>query len=162
LVAILVWLYPPEPLRRILGIEKTGAPTQSQEKPISSLPSFTGSAHEEYLQAINNNGVAEFMDFIESHVEESVYLDLEVGTEQMEQLNQPNLEGNSKVYVLVAAHPSLNYWFEIKMIVEPSDDFFYGPISVAYGQLRGRFRIMGRYGIGTGVSGFELQAQPSP
>ena len=41
------------------------------------------------------------MDFVENHVGEKVYFDLEVGSSQMDQLNQPTLEGDSKVYSMV-------------------------------------------------------------
>ena len=162
LVAIVAWLFPPEPLRKILGINQTEVNTQKQVKTPLPVPKFTGSVvNEDYSQPETQNGPADFMDFIENHVGEKVYFDLEVGSSQMDQLNQPTLEGDSKVCSMVVKHPTLNYWFEIDITVEPFDDFFYGPISVAFGQLRGTFRIMGRYGIGTGLSGFELQAMPS-
>lgn len=160
-IAILLWLLPPEPLRRVLGLKDLNPDRPEQAIRPTPIPSFTGTAHNYYFQALNGNGASEFMEFIEGRVGKVVYLDLEVSAKQMKLLNQYVMEGNTKIYSLTVVHPTHNYWFEIKMIVEPSDDFFYGPISVSYGQLRGHFRIMGRYGIGTGVSGFELQAVSS-
>jgi hypothetical protein len=162
LVAISVWLFPPEPLRGILGIKNSEESKQNSDGLPSAVASFTGTAGENSFRDDTSKGPADFMDYIENHIGEIVYFDVEVDTNQMYQLNQSAQEGNSKIYTLVVGHPTLNYWFEINMTVEPSDDFFYGPVSVAYGYLRGHFRIMGRYGIGTGVSGFELQAVQSP
>lgn len=67
IVAILLWFFPPEPLRAFIS--------GSDSNP--EIAEFTGSAHDEYYQDPTDMGVSEFMDFVENRIGETVYIDVE-------------------------------------------------------------------------------------
>jgi len=160
-IAILVWLFPPEPLQKWLGLKKTDPTDKRKTKAPTHIPSFIGAVSDYNFEALSDKKVTQFMKFLwELNVGEIVFLNLEIGADQMESLDRYELEGNTKAYTFSVINPEESRLVKIDMVVEPSDDFFYGPISVTYGQLRGHFRYLGWYGIGTGAQGYKFKAVP--